>query len=299
MSLVDEPLGRVESARSADGKPDGVIFAVPELEQATDAEKQAFLRKLIETPEQVIPKGQRGPTFTRPEAPAASLPVERPAPAETPSDLFDADAALYDAASYRTEPYTMPNGKRLWVHPFSFEERLEVSKETLGDLKAGGYLRAPETQEAAERLELERRAAGLAIAQLYQTLRCARQGPEPGAPRVFRDEHAAALRRNPGWSSAVEAIATLSDQLSEGKTEAEHLREMLTDFFGRLQSALETCCLRLKAASGEGERPPEPVSEVADFLEDFAVSVSALKQPGRPFGNRELQALALVLGLPE
>lgn len=173
--------------------------------------------------------------------------------APSPADLFT--EADLESFCYRSEPYAMPGGKRVWVHPVSIEEAAALNIRALQEVRR---LNLP-PEEAAVQHRLR--------AQVWQVIAACRKGPEPEAARVFGPEKAEYLRRNPGWLGAVQGICALSDSLSEGETEAQRLREALSGFFEQLQARLSTLSSHWSTASpGNTEASSEVLEGCVSFV---------------------------------
>src|SRR5687768_12868920 len=105
---------------------DGVIFGVPEMQHATDEERQDFARNLLrQTQTEGLPTK---------EALAAQAPpqVGAPAPQPPPEDR----ASRFRVKDYRTEVYTLPNGEVVFVHPVSLQETSWASQQALRKVRA-------------------------------------------------------------------------------------------------------------------------------------------------------------------
>jgi hypothetical protein len=173
-------------------------------------------------------------TSPPPAAPAEPL----PAPVLEEAALFD-PADLYAPLPGRSQWYTMPNGKRVCVHPTSADENLWIQRQVLKELRAEKRM-PPENADAERRQEFLVEVQGRV--NLWTTIVVCRAGEALDARKVFRAEDAQPLRRNPGWAEACGAIAQISAQLGSGESEAEALRRLLESFFGQLGSRLGTMC---------------------------------------------------------
>lgn len=231
------------------------------LQGATPEEQARILREYLRT----------GGT---PQGPVYARPTEAPT-APAPGDGFTAEDLL-TPLEYRAEPYVMPNGKRLWVHPVAVEEAGWLNRQAVREVQGLNLLRPDGTLEPGAQVELVNRA------RVWQCICACRTGPAPDAPKVFRSEHARALRVNPGYLKAVEEIAALSDSLNAGQSEAALYRQAVTDFFGVMTSWLGTWCSALNTDSWPTAR---------QALGDFVHSVASLRQQG-PLSGSELVALA-------
>lgn len=285
---------------------DGVIFGDESLATLTDPEREAYARRLVEEGTTAIRARLLGrvgaPVRQRPEngAGAVSGPVTSPVeassePAESADpDLFQA-GDLYDFSAYPAEPVRMPNGKRLWVHPLSQDQKRRVNQQVLAHFRRTGQTR-PVEDPVRERLRQEQlNVDALFLGQVWAAIYCARQGPEPEAKPVFAEQDAPALLNNPGWSDAVETIASTAERLANAPAEARILREMLLDFFDAARRSLAILSSRLTTA-------PVTALETAGILEDYAISVSSMTQHWRRSGEirtAEMQALQMVFSLPE
>lgn len=258
-------------------EPTGYILSEPRLASMSEAEQIEFLKSLHRAgrPPSV-------PTYARP-AGDSSTPEGGGAPSLSP-DVFD-PTDLYAPLPQRSEAYVMPNGKRLWIHPTSLEERIKINRQVLRELRAEGILRENLPPTEARQQEQEGNVEALFRGRVWQAVYCCRQGEAPDSSRVFGPQHVAPLRNNPGWAQAVEEIAVRSDALAEGKAESAILQEGLSRFFGRMERWLQTCVSRLPTDCGTVSR---------EMLEDCASSVSALNRQGQ-WGTLQLQALSLVL----
>ena len=283
-------------------EPNGVIFGDESLAGMSDAERQDYARRLVvEGTENVRTRllaAPAAPVLERPQAaPGASPVVTQPTPTSTDpreADLFSS-ADLYDFTAYAAEPVRMPNGKRLWVHALSTDQKRRVNQQVVAHFRRTGQNR-PLEDPVQDRLRIEAlNVDALFLAQVWATVYCARQGPEPDARPVFADADAAALLNNPGWAEAVERIATTAERLADAPAEATILREMLLDFFDVARRSLATWSSRLNTEPGA-------VRQVSEMLEDCAISVSSMVQHWRRSGairTAEMQALQMVFALPE
>jgi hypothetical protein len=232
-----------------DGRPDGIMFDVPESERWSDEEKEQYLRSLH----------RGGPPPQRTSA--------RPAPSPAAPDGIYSAADLLSEEGYRSEPYRMPNGKQVWVHPVSPEEAMWMNRSAVSEVRASGRLREGLTQQEIHELNEEARTR----AQVYQVVCCCRTGPEMDAPPIFQPQHADPLRKRPGMLDAIQDICRISDSLSAGTSAAALLEEALAGFFGAMTSWLGMWCSQLSTDS---------LTDCKEILSDFASSVSSINQPG-------------------
>lgn len=235
--------------------PDGVAYEEPRLANAPLEEKLRYL-------EGVVKNGPppRGPVLERPE-PAPTVPV----------GIFD-PSGLFQALDGRAEPYRMPNGQQVWVHPVSIEQVAWITRQVLREIRKAGLMKEPDSQEQAQ----ERQVESELRSRVWYAVHVCRQGPEPDAPEVFPDKARAAeaLRRNPGYLQAVTEIAALAESLSSGKSEWAALKEQVSGFFGRMESWLASL-----ASLSETELPTGSCRRV---LQDCASSISSI---GRDLEN--------------
>lgn len=286
-------------------EPNGVIFGDPALATLSEAEREDYARRLVVEGVPAIRERLQArpapPVRERPDGGGTAVPViTAPAAAETDPDLFSS-ADLYDFSAYPAEPVRMPNGKRLWVHPLSQDQKRRVNQQVVSHFRRTGQNR-PLEDPVQEQLRIERlNVDALFLAQVWATVYCARQGPEPAAAPVFGEADAAALLNNAGWAEAVERIAATAERLADAPAEATILREMLLDFFDVARKSLGTWSSQLSAAA-KGDSPWETCLETAGMLEDCAISVSSMVQHWRRSGairTAEMQALQVVFSLPD
>lgn len=161
-----------------------------------------------------------------PAGPVTSFP-QKP-PSSVPEGIFAPEDLLKPVQ--RAEPFTMPNGKSVWVHPVSPDEAVWLNVQTVKDL-----------QRVGEVSEAEARIRALTLAWSYQAVCACRVGPEPNAARVFHPDHAEALRKNLP-NETLQQIAALSDRL--GSADAAS-REVVRGFFDALRTWLTTCSSQL------------------------------------------------------
>lgn len=225
----------------------GRVLEVPHLAEAPLREKEAFLRDFVSY-------------GTPAEGPVTAF-ADEPEPEPAPPSIFD-PAALLAPLPGRSERFTMPNGQVVWVHPASLQDAARANRLALAEVKKLGLVVDGKLDEA----EIEARMRGL----IYQAIYVCRTGPELTAPHVFKEAHAEALRRNPGYVDAVQQICALSDRLSAGKSEADLLREGFADFFGAIEKAL---------ASFSGDETNNSSPAWKQKWEDLTNCVSALRQP--------------------
>ena len=177
----------------------------------------------------------------------ASAAVAAPAGAPiTTSDLL--------ALEYHAEPYTLHNGKTVWVHPVSIDEAAWLNCQAWKEVAALGPM-----DEKATAIQFQLRA------QVWQCVACLRTGPEPDASKAMQAEHAEILRRNAGWLPDVQQITTISDRLTGGSTETERLKAALRAFFVGATSCCETLLSQADTAT---------VGDLRELLQGFAGSVS-------------------------
>lgn len=166
--------------------------------------------------------------------------AQPPAPAlSEPGEVFDADTDLYAALEERCEWYTMPNRKRVCVHPISGEETIWVQKQVLRELRAQGLLRET-TPEEAKVLQPELQSQAVVRGYVWTAIAVCRKGEDILSKKVFKPQHADALRRNPGWIEAAQAIAQVAERLGQGESEAAFLRRLVAGFFDQLGHWLPT-----------------------------------------------------------
>lgn len=233
------------------GVPVGRVYEEPRLKDASQEEKELYLRGVV----------ANGPPREGPV-----LPAETPQPAPS-SGIFDPNTLLLPLEG-RSERFTMPDGTSLWVHPASLEDAARANRLALSEVKKLGLM----TEGKQEEAQLEARMR----AMVYQVVYVCRTGAKTSAPLVFQEQHAAALRRNPGYVEAVQQICAISDRLAEGKSEADLLRESFADFFGAMEKALATF-------SSDETSNCSPA--LRKWLADFAHSVSVLRQRSRLSAN--------------
>ena len=166
-----------------------------------------------------------------PEGPVSTMPNPH-APAGLGEDVFSAADLL--GCIYAPEEFTMPNGKRVWVHAISPDAFGWISIQVAKDI-------ARDDAGNTEALQHHRVMVGM----VWQTICACRIGPEPAAPQVFQPEHATAVRRNLSWET-LRRICEVSDRVG-GDSQA--LRGALQGFFGALQTSLEILLTRLDAGS--------------------------------------------------
>lgn len=159
--------------------------------------------------------------FHRPTGPVTQL-KGKSGPA-VPEGIFDPSDLL--SLPTCSQPYPMPNGKVVWVHPVSPAEAIWLNVQALKEVRS---LNLSDPQESA--LESRLRA------QSYQAVCACRVGPEPTARAVFHPDHAEALRRNLP-SEALQQICSLSDRLGAAGS-AEY--QQVLDFFDGAQTWLMT-----------------------------------------------------------
>lgn len=252
--------------------PDGSAYAEPHLEQVPLDEKLRYLEGVV----------RNGPPPARPL-------IEHPqAPPTVPTGIFD-PAALFQALDGRAEPYVMPNGQKVWVHPVSVEQVAWITRQVLRELRKAGLMKEPDSQEQAQERQIESEMRS----RVWYAVQCCRQGPEADAPPVFPDLHRAAeaLRRNPGYLQAVTEIAGLAERLSQGRSEWAALKEQLQGFFGRMESWLTTL-----TSLSETDLPPGSCRRV---LADYASSVSSIKRDMEGGTNPGTCLWALCLAMQE
>jgi hypothetical protein len=253
--------------------PDGVAYVEPHLATAPREEQVEYLRGFI----------ANGPPPSRPVLEQSqALP-------SVPAGIFD-PAALFQALDGRAEPYTMPNGQKVWVHPVSVEQVSWITRQVLRELRKAGLMKEPDSQEQAQERQIESEMRS----RVWYAVQCCKQGPEADAAQVFPDPHRAAeaLRRNPGYLQAVTEIAGLAERLSQGKSEWAALKEQLAGFFGRMESWLE-CLISLSETD-------LPTGSCRRVLTDCASSTSSIKRDllGGTNPGTCLWALALAMQDP-
>ncbi len=248
----------------------GVVYDEPRLREMDEAETFSYLRGVMENGPPV-----RGAVLSRPD--------NTEAPRELPDDIFDPEA-LYSADFYRSEPYQMPGGKRVWVHPISVAEAMQINRQVLKEIRAAGLMETAKTEAEAKALQQDQGIELQFRGQVWQVIACARTGSAPDSPKVFLPKHAEALRSNPGLAETVQEIAGLSDRLAKGQTEAELLKEALGHFFGSMENWLGTLLSRIEQGDTISCR---------ESLEDCAASVSALRQPGQPWNTAMVNQFSL------
>jgi hypothetical protein len=192
------------------------------------------------------------------------IPPDLSPPAPAIADLFDPDTDLYTALKGRCEWYTMPNGKRVCVHPMSGEEAIWAQRQVLRELRAEGLLADKEQSQTDRGLAL---SEGVIRGYVWTTIAVCRTGEELPGEKVFKPKHADALRKNPGWAEATQAISQIAERLASGESEAETLRRMLGGFFGQLGSWLETTL------------GPNGADRTSSHISRFVSSASSAKPP--------------------
>jgi len=175
------------------------------------------------TPAELLAKAQELAQygFHRPTGPLTQL-KGKSGPA-VPDGVFDPSDLLSLPA--RSQPYSMPNGKVVWVHPVSPEEAIWLNVQALKEVRG---MNLTDPQEAALQSRLR--------AQSYQAVCACRVGPESTARAVFHPDHAEALRRNLP-SETLQQLCALSDRLG-ASSDAEY--QQVLDFFGNAQTWLTT-----------------------------------------------------------
>jgi hypothetical protein len=258
--------------------PVGTMWGDERLLTMTDEQKQQYLADVMEHGPPVP-----GAVLTPPGVSTAPA-----APTEVPADVFNPATDLYDANAYRSEPYTMPNGKRVWVHPVSLTETIQINRQVVKEIRAAGLMDPAKTETEAKVLAQDQGIELEFRGQVWQTICCARQGPSPDSPKVFIPANAEALRNNPGLAEPLREITEISSRLAQGKGEAQLLKEALCHFFGCMEPWLQTLHSQLETGSGDSCRLS---------LEDFANSVSVLKQQKKPWSVADLSALSFVMDM--
>jgi hypothetical protein len=234
----------------------GIIFGDPRLLNMSHEEQIAYLADVTEHGMPAnLPSQQRA---------AAEEPLDSP---PVPAGIFD-PAALSEGVTGRCEPYTMPNGQKVFVHPLSPEETMSLNRRVLQELRKAGLLKEglkPEEAKAqgqAAQVELKFRAA------VWATIYACRQSEDPQSPPVFMDHHAAKLRTAKGYGQAVQEIADLAESLQQGKSESVIIAEVTDGFFGRGMSWLDAM-LSLSEPDG-------PTGLCREQLEDLRHSISSM-----------------------
>jgi hypothetical protein len=181
-----------------------------------------------------------------PQGPVTSL------PATSEGDAFSVDDLL--ALAPAAAPFTMPNGRTVWVHRLGLDDVGWLNVMALKDVK-----RLAITDPQEERIRYEH------AAWVYQVICACRLGPDLGARKVFQPDHADVIRRNLPWET-IRKIVALSDRMGEGD---DQLPAMVLDFFARAESILRTWSGGLTADSW---------TDCRKTLGAFASCVSVIRQ---------------------
>ena len=150
-------------------------------------------------------------------------------------------AADLTSELYRAEQHTMPNGKKVWVHPLAIASVCWLNAAAEAWAKRQAHIPGITDEERAARQKF----AGF----VFQVIACCRTGKAPSSPAVFRPEHADVIWTNLG--ETIQRICFLSDRLGgdEGLLEAN-----LAAFFGATARWGTTWCSRLTTDSLESFR---------------------------------------------
>jgi len=272
----------MDSMDIEDRTPDGIIFGAPaELADASDAERQAWLKELIRGG---VTSGERARDLGY--VGDAGSAEERPAPPAAPPQHA---AVQHD---YPTEAITLPDGREAWIHPLSHKERDWINLQVMRALRQRGYGKTPRTREEAEERDADVRYLSVSLAQPYAAVICLRSGPAPNAPLLYQRKDADRLAEQRGWAAVLELVALRCVELAAGtRTESELLLEVQAGFFERLQMWLKTCVSQLS------EDSPDCWREVQARLDDFVTSVCNTRPHAGtvPEAARRLHALCLVM----
>jgi hypothetical protein len=254
------------------------------MEHASDQERLEYVRNLRQSLDNEGLPTREALVATAPPSVGTvpATPVEAP-----PSDR----AARYRVKAYHTEPYTLPNGEAVFIHPVSLQEASWASLETLKQAKRLRLTREARSEQEKQEQQAQVQVVAQAWLCAYRAVMVCRVGPEPTAARAIPHTDAEILVKEPGWAKALEEVFAISDALKSGQAESELQREMFADFFEAMESALGTFVSQLDTDSWDMET-------FRGWLEDFAHSVSVLRQRNR-WTPAELAMLGRVVRMPE
>jgi hypothetical protein len=252
---------------------DGLIFQAPdEVVHGTQAEQIEYLRRLTKNG---VARGETPPPTAK-----GHRATEGPSPCA-------------QAIPGRVEPYTLPDGREVWVRPLSMKDRSRLSARIPAWLADDKLYRQPAPSERAayeQELSLEAFYRG----QVWAVILCVYAGPEKGAARVFEPADKETLYTDPDWSPVVAEIVEITERLAEQRQSALQVQEgLLRGFFDATEHALLTLLSQWSTDSRESCRA---------WIEDLAHSVSstnAALRSGQSNWRTVLPALQVVVSLPE